>query len=258
VNKPEHIERRIVGAIRWIDAISLAPIALPLAASSDELRFQRNLSGLTVVTHADGLTTYENTFDLEDLATADEVDLGSLELEGEVVDPSGTYLPRKFTLALPRDPSPELDDNNQRPANTLFTPFNIELLPSPTARVPAGWAQVRVLIENADGDPIPNAIARVVTDDVAAKVLGIGQADSRGETLVAIAGLRHFAPGETEDEVVSIETQARLEIIMPPPDENTVDWTELKDAAVADGDTDPEVLQLKPGGIYSRRYPFTT
>lgn len=254
----ERLENRIVGAIRWIDAISRAPVSLPLAPSSDKMRFQRNLSGFTIISHADGLEAYEKTFDLQDLSAEDAVGLGSLELDGQVVDPTGTYLPRRFTITLPRDPSPELIGNDKhRPPNSLFTPIDIELLPSPSARLPAGWAQVRVLVKNADGVPIPNAIARVVAND-SSTTLGIGQADSRGEVLVAIAGLKHFAPGETEDEVVSVETPARLEILLPPPNEEIIDWTDFRETAVADGNTDPEVLQLEPGGIYSRRYPFTT
>lgn len=254
----ERLENRIVGAIRWIDAISRAPVSLPLAPSSDEMRFQRNLGGLTIVSHADGLEAHENAFDLDDLSDDNAIDPGSLEFAGQVLDPTGTYLPRKFTVALPRDPSPELiGSDKHRPPNSLFTPIDVELLPSPSARIPAGWAQVRVLVRNADGTPIPNAIARVVANE-GGNMLGIGQADSRGEVLVAIAGLKHFAPGETEDEVVSVETPARLEILLPPPDEEIVDWTDFRETAVADGDTDPETLQLKPGGIYSRRYPFTT
>lgn len=104
---------------------------------------------------------------------------------------------------------------------------------------------------------MPNALARVMSeaDD---SVLGCGLADARGEALVAIPGLKHFAPGATEDEVVSVKTEARLEIIHPPPNQAVVDWTALRDAPVASGDTDPAPLQLTPGSLISRRYPFVT
>jgi hypothetical protein len=256
----ERLERRVLGAIRWVDAVTGAPIPLPLVARSDTMRFTRNLSGLAVITHADGLERYPSAFDIDDLDPADVVTPGALQLEGEVRDPSGTYLPRRFTLNLPRDPSPDIiPPAHARPANSLFTPVDVALLPSPVIRLPPGCAQVRVLICDSEGDPAPNSLARVVAT-ANETLLGCGLADARGEALVAIPGLKHFAPGDSEDEVVSVETEARLEIIHPPTGQAIVDWQELRDADVADedADVDPTPLKLKPGWIYSRRYPFTT
>ncbi len=253
-------DSRVLGAIRWIDAISRAPIPAPLVAvasppHADTLRFVRNHSGLSVITHAFGLEAYTETFDLDALRPADRVTPLTLQIEGEVSDPTGTYLPRKFTLALPLNPSPTLTAAGTRPPNSLFEPVELELLPAPAARVPAGWAQVRVLIQNAEGQPIPHALARVVAtaDD---SPLGYGQSDGRGETLIAIPGLKNFAPGATEDEVVTIETAARLEVVLPP-DESPTDWTVLRASPVAaPSDIDGEPLNLSPGRTYSRRYPF--
>lgn len=254
----ERVEKRVLGAIRWLDAVTRAPISLPLVARSETLRFQRNLTALTVITHAAGLAPYTRLFNLDALAETDEVAPLSLQRESEVHDPTGTYLPNRFTLQPPRDPSPALlSPDNRRPPNSLFTPIDIMLLPSPAARLAAGCAQVRVLILDDAGVPLPNALGRVVAsaDDT---LLGCGLSDARGETLTAVPGLKHFAPDETEDEVVSVATEARLEIIPPPLGARVVDWTDLKAATVADGDTDPELLRLKPDILISRRYPFTT
>lgn len=255
----ERVDNRVLGAVRWIDAVTLAPIPFPLVASGTQIRFIRNLTGLSVITQADGLEDYTPTFKLADLPPADVVVTGSLTRSGQVEDPSGNYLPTKFSLKLPLNPSPELvgPDNDQRPPNSLFTPIEIGLLPSPSSRVAPGFAQVRVLILDADSNPIRNALARVMAtaDDA---LLGCGLSDSRGEALVAIPGLKHFAPGDTEDEVVSVVTEARLEIIFPSNADPVVDWTVLRDAAVAADNTDPDLLNLKPGASYSRRYPFTT
>jgi hypothetical protein len=254
----ERVETRILGAVRWLDAVTQAPIAVPLVATGDGLRFVRNLSGFTVVTHADGLENYIPVFNLDDLPPAQVVAPGAIELDGQVEDPSGMYLPMRFTLPFPLDPSPALlPPDNHRPPNSLFAPVDIALLPSPAARLSPGCAQVRVLILDDNGDPIPNALARVVATADGA-ILGCGLADARGEALVAVPSLKHFAPGATEEDVVTLETEARLEIIHPPADETVVNWTALRDAAVAAGDTDPALLRLKPGGLYSRRYPFTT
>ncbi len=259
-------DNRVLGAIRWIDAVTRAPITVPLVPlasppNATHLRFIRNFSGLTVITHADGLETYTATFNLDDLDPGDAVPALSLELHGQVTDPTGNYLPRRFTLDLPLDADPTLTPpDNTRPPNSLFEPIDVELLPSPSAKVPAGWAQVRVLILDAEGDPIPHALARVVAtaaDPADEVTLGFGQSDSRGEALVAIPGLKNFAPGATEDEVVTIETAARLEIVFPPPADDPADWTALKTTPVAaPADIDPTPLALSPGRTYSRRYPF--
>ena len=255
---PEIIDRRVLGAIRWIDAVTLAPIALPLKPTSDQLRFSRNLSGLTVITEADGLEAYVKTFDLATLAPADVVATGSVTVEGTVEDPSGTYLPAKFTVPLPRDPSPTLiAPDNHRPAGSLFTPLDVALLPAPAARLAPGTAQVRVLILDPAGQPIRNALARVVSTTSNA-ILGCGLSDARGETLVAIPGLKHFGPGATAEAVVSVETEARLEVILPPANSPVVDWIALRNTAVAAGNTDAQPLRLRPGALISRRFPFTT
>jgi hypothetical protein len=252
----EVIESRVLGALRWIDAVTQAPITRPLTVTGAGLRFTRNLSGLTVITHANGLEAYTRTFDLASLPGAEVVPNGSLSRTAEVEDPSGTYLPRRFTVDLPRDPSPDLlPPDGRRPAGSLFTPIDIALLPAPAARLPAGCAEVRVLIRTPAGVGIRNALARVIATSGGA-LLGCGLADDRGETLVAVPGLKHFAPGATEEEVVSVVTEARLEIILPPAGATIVDWTVLRAAAVAPGHTDPQLLQLTPGARISRQFPF--
>jgi hypothetical protein len=252
----EHSDARVLGAVRWTDAVTAAPIELPLVARSDRLRFVRNLGGLSVIVGAIGLEKYSATFDLADLAPADVVANGALTFTGEVFDPTGSYLPRSFTVRLPRDASPALlPPDQRRPPDSVFTPIDVALLPSPAVKVAAGWAQVRVLIRTALGAPLPNALARVVaTADHS--LLGCGLADARGEALVAIPGLKLFAPGATIHEVVSVETTARLEIV-PPPAGAVVDWTVLRDTAAAPADVDPTPLALRAGATYSRRYPFS-
>lgn len=252
----EVLDTRVLGAVRWVDAVTGAPIALALTVRGPGLRFTRNLSGLTVITHAAGLEAYTRTFDLGTLPPGETVPTGDVTVTADVEDPSGTYLPRRFTFDLPRDASPDvLPPDGRRPPGSLFTPLDVALLPSPAARLAPGCAEVRVLIQTPTGQGIRHALARVVASDGGA-VLGCGLADERGEALVAIPGLKHFAPGPTADEVVSVETEARLELILPPADAPIVDWTALRDAPVAAGHTDPRPLRLKPGALISRRFPF--
>jgi hypothetical protein len=252
----ERLDSRVLGAVRWIDAVSLAPIPLPLVASGKQLRFTRNLSGLTVVTHSDGLEAYERTFHLDDLDPADQLTIGSVTREAQVIDPSGTYLPTKFTLPLPRDPSPVVTPpDDTRPTDSWFTPVDIALLPSPKARAAAGWAQVRVAVRDAVGTPIRNALARVAaTSDNS--ILGCGLSDERGEAVVFVPSLKLFAPGATAHEVVTVVTEARLEIVPPTDDSAIIDWSPLLAKAAKPTDVDPTPLQLRAGRTYSRAYPF--
>jgi hypothetical protein len=252
----EVLDTRVLGALRWVDAVTGAPIMRPLAVRGPGLRFTRNLSGLTVITHAAGLEAYARTFDLGTLPADQVVPNGDVTLTADVEDPSGIYLPRRFTLELPRNASPDvLPPDGRRPPGSLFTPIDVTLLPSPAARLAPGCAEVRVLIQTPAGQGIRHALARVVASSGGA-VLGCGLADERGEALVAIPGLKHFAPGPTADEVVSVETEARLEIVLPPANATIVDWTVLRGTPVAAGHTDPRPLRLKPGALLSRRFPF--
>lgn len=251
-------ESRAHGAVRWIDAVTRTPISRPLIVRSSTLRFIRNLSGLAVITDATGLEAYAAAWDPALLPPDDSPPLRSQRHEAVVEDPSGAYLPTRFEVHLPRDPSPEVSGpDQQRPEHSVFTPLDVPLLPSPAARLAPGCAQVRVAISDEQGRPRRNVLARVV-HATSGTILGVGLSDSRGEALVAITGLRHFAPGETEAAVVRVETAARLELVPPSGSDPVIDWTTLRDAPAPDGFTDPEPLALLPGRLLSRRFPFTT
>src|SRR5438045_3810080 len=146
------MERRVLGAIRWLDAVTQNAITLPLEVSSETASFTRNRSGLSVITSADGLEKYIATFDLDSLPAADAKQDESIPVTGTVRDPSGRYLPRAFTVKLPRPATKTLP----RPANSLFMPMDVSLLPTPRFKMLAGWAQVRVTVKTAAGDPFPN------------------------------------------------------------------------------------------------------
>jgi hypothetical protein len=114
---------------------------------------------------------------------------------------------------------------------------------------------VRVLILGVDDVPMRNALARVVTPGDHT-ILGCGLADARGEAVVFLPGLKLFGPGATADEVVSVVTEARLEIVPPTDASAIIDWTALRDLAANPADIDPVPLQLRAGRTYSRVYPF--
>mgnify|MGYP000359709397 CR=1 FL=1 len=169
----ERLDSRVLGAVRWLDAVTAQPITHPLAVTAGDLRFVRNLSGLSVIVAAKGLEAYEACLDLDTLPPEQEVDDLSLDFTAAVTDPTGRYLPRRFDLKLPRVAQPPRLPNGQRPANSLFDPVPIALLPGPLAPVAAGWAQVRVTARTAEDQPLKHLYLRVVAtaDDA---VLGRG------------------------------------------------------------------------------------
>jgi hypothetical protein len=102
-----------------------------------------------------------------------------------VFDPSGRYLPRTAVIDVPRDPDPAHADQ----AGSLFRPVDRELFPSPTARVGAGWATLRLSIKRTGSEiGLPFAYIRVrrSSND---SLLARGIADERGEVLVGIPGI---------------------------------------------------------------------
>jgi hypothetical protein len=209
----ERVDRRVLGAIRWLDAVTKAVIAQPLAVSSATASLSRNLSGLFVITTANGLEKYTGHFALA-------------------------------TLPL-------------HPANSLFSPVDLQLLPSPRAKVMAGWAQVRVMVKKPSGEPFANVLIRVLaTSD--SRVLGRGMSDARGEALVAVPGLPLFQAGATSHEVVTSETAAKIEFVPPTSAAPLVDWTALDALAAIPANTRATPLALKAGESYSLQFSVTS
>ncbi len=251
----ERDDNRVLGAIRWVDAVTSTVVNLPLTVTCPNARFVRNLAGLSVITSAAGLEKKVAAFDSSSLAPADVVPVQSLTFNAQVADVTGTYLPRVFTFQLPRDEAPAPLATGGWSATSLFTPMDVALLPAPAARMAPGWAQVRVAISNAAGAPLPNALVRVVAS-ADGTVLGRGMSDARGEALVPVPALKLFAPGLTPTQVVTSETAAKLQIILPGPGATVVDWTLLDAQPVDPANIDPKPLSLRAGQTYSRVFPF--
>src|SRR6185503_8089374 len=91
--KLEHCDTRVLGAIRWVDAVTRTAITQPLAARSSTAILARNHRGLSVIRSALGLEKYRRVFVLGDLPAADVKADESVTVQGEVRDPSGAYLP---------------------------------------------------------------------------------------------------------------------------------------------------------------------
>jgi hypothetical protein len=176
----EVLDSRVLAAVRFIDATVRTPLAMPLAVRGAEgVRWLRNRAGLQVLVAAPGFATYAETF-RGPLPSPAPVPLTST-----VHDPSGTYLPRRFVVRIPRDADPA----DAGLPGSLFQPVAVELFPAPAAALGAGWARVRVSVKRAGTDEgLPFAYVRI-RRAASGALLARGLADARGEALVAIPGI---------------------------------------------------------------------
>jgi len=125
----ERVERRVLGALRLVDATTLVPIDDPLIVSAPGARLLRNRSGLYVIHSWTRLPTHEDAFDAPPAAPA----VGSASLVLDVRDPAGKYLGRRIAIALPRDPTPA----NVEQSGSLFRAVEVPMYPAASAAVSA-------------------------------------------------------------------------------------------------------------------------
>ena len=202
------MDRRLLGAVRFVDVVTGLEVLSPLRVSAPGVRWVRNLRGWFVAAGAPGLEAHTLTIDKPPTQPA----AGKTPVALAVEDPTGRYLPRRATLALPRDADPAKKDA----AASLFTPADVELYPSPIAPVAPGWAVIRASVVFKTQKPVPGALLRVSRKS--GEVLGRGMTDARGEGLVGIAGIPITTwDDEGQEGVLAREMDARLEVIWSTP-----------------------------------------
>ena len=238
IRELEHIDTRVLGALRCVDAGTRAALELPLQVRIDGARVRRNRSGLYVITQADLLAAHEGAFEAPPAAPA----IGSVALSATLADPSGGYLPRIATLALPRDPAAE----RAAQADSLFRPIEVPMYPASTAPLGANWAVLRIsLREAASGDALGGALFIVRSG---LRVLARGLSDWRGEALVPVPGVPVTTWSDEDDAVVVSETAAQLQLIFDP-----AAGLQLPVAAVRAGRPPAALPQVDPARLEAER-----
>ena len=209
----EHVDRRVLGAVRYVDSTTGLPVSKNLMVQGNGLKFVRNLSGHYVIAGAAGLEEHEGAFEKPPAGPA----LGSLSFEIKVDDPNRQYLSRRHTIKLPRDPDPQKAET----AASLFRAIEVRLFPSSTAATIAGWAVIRASVfKKGTNEPLSGALLRVTKKNGApaddAKPLGIGLTDRRGEALVAVPGIPVITFGEGEGDVTTKEIDVTISAFFDP------------------------------------------
>jgi hypothetical protein len=177
----ELLDRRILGAVRFLDAATHARIEAGLKVESPHADVRKNRSNLWVLWNATGLEAHTISFDHPPTVPP----VASVAVELTVSDGSGTYVARKAVIRLPRDPDPSRADQT----DSLFQPFDVQLYRTPNAAVSPGWAVFRAQVtQSTTKSPLRGALVRVlrVSDN---QVLARGMSDHRGEALVVVPGI---------------------------------------------------------------------
>ena len=201
----QRVERRVLGAVRFTDAVTGVEVAAPLKVAAPGVRWLHNRRGWWVMTDAPGLDAHTAAFAQPPAQPAP----GSVPVRLTVEDPSGRYLARSATLALPRDPDPAhaADDAS------LFRPVEVRLFPAPAAAgLSAGWAVVRATVTGAGGARLGGALLRV-TRKTGGEVLGRGVSDARGEALLAVAGIPVTTWTEGSGGVLSTAVETKVQVL---------------------------------------------
>lgn len=201
----ERVERRVLGALRCIDATTGAAIDLPLQVELAGSRLQRNRSGLYVIHTINELAGHTSAFAQPPSTPA----VASLKLVATLSDPSGRYLPRLVDLALPRDPLP----GHGGIPESLFQPIDIPLYPASAAPLGANWAVLRINVSESGGDALGGALLRISKGGT---VLARGLTDWRGEALLPVSGVPVTTWSDTPGAVVASEIEVTLEAVFDP------------------------------------------
>ena len=171
----ERVEARVLGALRLVDATTLAPIDDPLMVSAPGARLCATAPACMSSTAG---PVSPRTGRLR--RAAGGAGRGSESLVLDVRDPAATL---SRTARRPLRCLAIAKPANAEQSGSLFRAVDVPMYPSASAPLGANWVELRATVrDTATGDGLGGALLRVVT---AAGVLARGMTDRRGEALVA-------------------------------------------------------------------------
>lgn len=227
----ELIDRRVFGAIEFIDDLSETRVLSPLQIHAPGVQVLRNRSGFYVLREVDGQDAYTRAVDNPPARPARS------ELMLNVRDPAQRYLPQRIGLALPRwlpDGAETVDD-----ADNALKPVTVRLAPAAGMPLQSAWAVLRLKV----------AITGSAT----------GLANVLVEAQPALPGFalrRSFTDRHGEALVVIVSAPPLLPLVGPPAGltrEFPVVLTLVMDRSVVRPSTDTEFPSPDPALILQRR-----
>jgi hypothetical protein len=166
----ESIDRRVLGGINFVDAITNASIVDLLTVTSTTLRLRANRSGAYAIFDAPGFSSLTSQFN--PAATGWPA---AQTFEVTVKDPNLRYLARRAQVQTPQSLA------------GVFNLQQVQLYASPSALLAPNWAVVRASVTGSNGSGLPWSVVRVVRSDNS--IAATGTTDARGEALLAVTGM---------------------------------------------------------------------
>lgn len=182
----ELVDRRVFGAIEFIDDLSETRVLSPLQIDAPGVQVMRNRSGFYVLLEVDGQDAYTRAFDNPPARPPRS------ELAVSVQDPTQRYLPQRIGLALPRwlpDGAEALDD-----ADNALKPVTVRLAPAAGMPLQSAWAVLRLKVAITGS---ATGLANVLVEAQPALpgfALRRSFTDRHGEALVVIVSAPPFLP----------------------------------------------------------------
>ena len=229
--RDDRAERRVLGAFRFVDAITGAPVAVaagiearfavipglpaPVPVGERAVQIQQNRRGIFVIFRAPFFDAYLATFD----NPQPPAELGGdpLGIRVAVTDAGPYYLPREFQIDLPRALDPGAESN-------VFDPVDVRLFRAPNAPMLDGWAVLRVSVARAATAPrqgLGGVLIRAFRTPRADTdpALGIGMTDWRGtvpgEAVVPVK-IPRFRASAGNGAVIETAQDIELEVTRNP------------------------------------------
>lgn len=201
----EFLDRRILGALRLQDGVTGLALKRPMQLDSDRLVIKRNRQGDYVIFDVlDVADLHAHTTVFPDAPSVPALESVSIDLQ--IRDHWGDYLPRRYTLRLPRDRDP------QSPS-AIVKPLSIPLFRGPSAGTEPNWAVIRAtLTDQATNQRLPWALVKVVRNSTTT----LAMADWRGEALIAVPGIPITTWDAGGGAVLATEVDARLDVVFDP------------------------------------------
>lgn len=184
----ELIDRRVFGAIEFIDDLSEMRVLAPLHIDAPGVQVLRNRSGFYVLREVDGQEAYTRAFDDPPARPPRSA------LALSVQDPAQRYLPQRIGLALPRwlpEGAEAVDD-----ADNALKPVTVRLAPAAGMPLQTAWAVLRLKVA-VSGSESATGLANVLVEAQPALpgfALRRSFTDRHGEALVVIVSAPPFLP----------------------------------------------------------------
>jgi hypothetical protein len=223
----EFLDRRALGAIEFVDAITAARMRAPLRVepSDERVVITTNRSALYVIRSAPGLEHHLGEFEQAPATPA----LGSLDFGISASDPAHRYLSRTTRIKLPRKDAPQSD------AQSVLNPIVVPLYPASAAAVGSNWAVLRARVQDGTARGLSNVLV-VVSPQLAGFSPVTAVTDERGEALVAVTGVAPVLPSGGGAAVLTREFSCDVTVVLdrrvvrvepavgsnPPPDPESI------------------------------------